>query len=137
MADAVEAETGTSGAVESWSLAGDTAAVSADSVAQALRARIAGGKLESLLESSSGRTLFAVSNGERAMVMLLDHPGDPGEHAADPGAKDWSDGFVLSNGQADEYPDADTVPLAEALRIVRHILATGRPPADAVWAVDR
>ncbi|MEU2667852.1 hypothetical protein ABZ622_03130 [Streptomyces sp. NPDC007164] len=131
---------------ESWSLAGDSGgdgdaggagAVAADAVAEALRGRIACGKLESLLESSSGRTLYVVSNTERAMVMLIDHPGDPGEHAADPGAQEWSDGFELSNGQADEYPDADTVPLDEALRIVRHILATGRPPADAAWVVDR
>lgn len=128
---------GTVGAAESWGFAGDTVAVSADVVAEAVRARIADGKLESLLESSAGRTLFVVSNTERAMVMLLDHPGDPGEHATDPGAEEWSDGFVLSNGQADAYPDADTVPLGEALRIVRHILAVGRPPADAAWAVDR
>ncbi|WP_405750718.1 Imm1 family immunity protein [Streptomyces sp. NBC_00012] len=135
MVDSAEAET--VGAVESWSFAGDAVAVSDDSVAQALRARIADGKLESLLESSAGRTLFVVSNTERAMVMLLADPGDPGEHATDPGAEDWSGGFVLANGQSDEYPDADTVPLDEALRIVRHILATGRPPADAAWAVDR
>ncbi|MCX4846224.1 hypothetical protein [Streptomyces sp. NBC_00893] len=126
---------------ESWSFAGggggSGGAVVADAVAEALRARIADGKLESLLESSSGRTLYVVSNTERAMVMLIDHPGDPGEHAADPGAEEWSDGFELSNGQADEYPDADTVPLDEALRIVRHILATGRPPADAAWVTDR
>ncbi|MFF1345181.1 hypothetical protein ACFVZJ_04200 [Streptomyces sp. NPDC058322] len=128
---------GTVGAVESWSFAGGGGAVAADAAAEALRARIAGGKLESLLESSSGRTLYVVSNTERAMVMVIDHPGDPGEHAADPGAEEWSDGFELSNGQADEYPDADTVPLDEALRIVRHILATGRPPADAVWVTDR
>ncbi|MET9655519.1 Imm1 family immunity protein [Streptomyces sp. NPDC006510] len=122
---------------EPWVLVDGAVEVSADAVAEALRARIADGKLESLLESPSGRTLFVVSNTERAMVMLLEYPGDPGEHAADPGAEDWSDGFVLSNGQADEYPDADTVPLDEALRIVRHILATGRPPADAAWVVDR
>ncbi|MEL5960847.1 hypothetical protein AADR41_39880 [Streptomyces sp. CLV115] len=124
---------------ESWSFAGTGggAAVAADAVAEALRARIADGKLESLLESSSGRTLYVVSNTERAMVMLIEHPGDPGEHAADPGAEEWSDGFELSNGQADEYPDTDTVPLDEALRIVRHILATGRPPADAAWVADR
>ncbi|MFG3528819.1 hypothetical protein ACGF8B_18990 [Streptomyces sp. NPDC047917] len=125
---------------ESWSFAGGGAgggAVAADTVAEALRVRIADGKLESLLESSSGQTLYVVSNTERAMVMLIDHPGDPGEHAADPGAEGWSDGFELSNGQADEYPDTDTVPLDEALRIVRHVLATGRPPADAAWVADR
>ncbi|MET7718050.1 hypothetical protein [Streptomyces sp. NPDC005407] len=37
----------------------------------------------------------------------------------------WSDGFRLSVGQDDEFPDVDTVPLAEGLRIARHILAVG------------
>ncbi|MFJ6016684.1 hypothetical protein [Streptomyces sp. NPDC092952] len=123
--------------VESWVLAGGAAVVSAGNVTELLRARITGGALESVLESASGRTLFVVSNTGRAMVMLLEHPGDPGEHATDPGAEGWSDGYVLANGQEDEYPDADTVPLAEGLRIVRHLLATGRPPSDASWTVDR
>ncbi|MER5748154.1 hypothetical protein [Streptomyces sp. NPDC002225] len=123
--------------VESWVLAGGAAVVCAEDVTELLRTRIAGGVLESVLESESGRTLFVVSNTGRAMVMLLDHAGDPGEHATDPGAEGWSDGYVLANGQEDEYPDADTVPLAEGLRIVRHILATGRPPSDASWTVDR
>jgi hypothetical protein len=65
------------------------------------------------------------------MVMLLDGEGDPGAHAIDPGADGSSGGFVLANGQNDEYPDKDTVPLPEALRIVRHILTHGNPPADA------
>lgn len=71
------------------------------------------------------------------MVMLLDGEGDPGAHASDPGAEDWSDGFILENGQNDEYPDEDTVLLSEAFRIVRHIIVKGTPPADAAWTVDR
>ncbi|WP_335937500.1 hypothetical protein [Streptomyces sp. PTD5-9] len=55
----------------------------------------------------------------------------------DPGAGGWSEGFVLSNGQDDAYPDEDTVPIGEALRIVEHIVGTGSWPADARWAVDR
>ncbi|MEV0488528.1 hypothetical protein [Streptomyces atratus] len=102
-----------------------------------LRLRIADGNLETWLTGSSGRRLAVVSNAERAMVMLLDSEGDPGEHAADPGAEGWSDGFRLSNGQDDEYPDEDTVPLAEALRIVRHILSAGTPPTGAAWTTDR
>ncbi|MET9916109.1 hypothetical protein ABZZ04_03370 [Streptomyces sp. NPDC006435] len=125
--------------MESWTLTDGAAPMSADTVTEALRGRIAAGRLDTWLESTSGRSLAVVSNTERAMVMLLEHPGDPGEHATDPGADadGWSDGFELSNGQSDEYPDTDTVPLDEAFRIVRHILATGRPPADAAWVVDR
>jgi hypothetical protein len=81
--------------------------------------------------------LAVVTNVERAMVMLLDGVGDPGEHAADPTADGLSGGFVLANGQHDEYPDEDTVPLTEAFRIVHHILAKGTPPADAAWKIDR
>ncbi|MDK0521237.1 hypothetical protein [Streptomyces sp. ML-6] len=123
--------------MESWTLTDGAAPVAADTVTEVLRSRITAGKLDAWLESASGRSLAVVSNTERAMVMLLEHPGDPGGHAADPGADGWSDGFELSNGQSDEYPDADTVPLGEAFRIVRHVLATGRPPADAAWVVDR
>ncbi|SCF56397.1 hypothetical protein [Streptomyces sp. Ncost-T10-10d] len=57
------------------------------------------------------------------MVMLLDGEGNPGEHASDPGAEERSDGFILENGQNDEYPDEDTVLLGEAFRIVHHILS--------------
>ncbi|MFE7392740.1 hypothetical protein [Streptomyces sp. NPDC057582] len=91
----------------------------------------------SWLHSSTGRHLAVVTNTERAMVILLDGEGDPGAHASDPGAEDWSDGFILENGQNDEYPDEDTVLLSEAFRIVRHIIVNGTPPADAAWTVDR
>ncbi|MFB6716189.1 MULTISPECIES: hypothetical protein [unclassified Streptomyces] len=122
---------------ESWTFDGDTVPVAPDEALDMLGLRIAEGKLETWLTSSSGRRLAVVSNAERAMVMLLDGEGDPGEHAVDRGAEGRSDGFGLSNGQDDEYPDADTVPPAEALRIVRHLLSAGTPPADAAWTVDR
>jgi hypothetical protein len=97
---------------ESWKFDGDPATLTADAAIDQLRARIANETLESWLTSSSGRLLAVVTNTERAMVMLL-------------------------NGQDDEYPNKDTVPLPEALRIVRHILTQGNPPTDAAWTVDR
>ncbi|MFH9970278.1 hypothetical protein ACH4PR_55545, partial [Streptomyces mirabilis] len=48
-----------------------------------------------------------------------------------------SEGFVLSNGQHDEYPNEDTVPLEEAFRILSHILSEGSWPPDTSWMVDR
>ncbi|MER7724891.1 hypothetical protein [Streptomyces sp. NPDC096323] len=102
-----------------------------------LRAKVSEGRLETWLASSSGRKLAFVTNAERAMVVLMEGEDDAGEHAVDPGAEGWSGGFVLSNGQYDEYPDVDTVPLEEAFRIVDHIVRTGSWPADARWAVDR
>lgn len=124
---------------ESWVFSDGSAPVpvAPDEAVAVLRRRIDAGAYESWLTRSSGRLLAVVSNGHRAMVVLLDGEGDPGAHATDPGAEGWSDGFILANGQGDEYPDVDTVPLDEALRIVRHILATGRPPADTAWTVDR
>ncbi|MFD9214569.1 hypothetical protein ACFVY9_15950 [Streptomyces sp. NPDC059544] len=119
--------------VESWAFADGTVPLAADEAVKALQRAIAAGKLESWLISSSGRLLAVVSNTERAMVMLLECEGDPGKHAVDPTAEGWSGGFVLANGQSDEYPDADTVPLAEALGVVHHVLAVGTPPVETAW----
>ncbi|MGW4030138.1 hypothetical protein ACWEFL_12575 [Streptomyces sp. NPDC004838] len=122
---------------ETWAFREGAPPVTADEAVEEIGRRMTAGTCESWLTSSTGRRLAVVTNTERAMVMLLDGEGDPGEHASDPGAEDWSDGFVLENGQNDEYPDEDTVPLGEAFRIVRHIVAQGTPPPDAAWTVDR
>ncbi|MFE1321567.1 hypothetical protein [Kitasatospora phosalacinea] len=103
----------------------------------ALRSRIDSGRFETWLTSSAGRSLAFVTNAERAMVVLLAAEGDPGEHAVDPGAEGFSDGFVLRNGQDDEYPDEDTVPLDRAFGLVEHLVGRGSWPADAHWSVDR
>ncbi|MFD3377612.1 MULTISPECIES: hypothetical protein [unclassified Streptomyces] len=124
--------------IESWVINDDSPVpVSSAVVLEALRSRIDGGQFETWLTSSSGRSLAFVTNTERAMVMLLAEEGDPGEHAVDPGVEGSSDGFVLSDGQGDEYPDEDTVPIREAFRLVEHIVGTGSWPADARWVVDR
>ncbi|MFJ3861378.1 hypothetical protein ACIPRL_34755 [Streptomyces sp. NPDC090085] len=97
--------------IESWVINdGSPVPVASETVLEALRSRVDSGQLETWLTSSSGRSLAFVTNTKRAMVMLLEEEGDPGEHAVDPGAKGSSGGFVLSNGQDDEYPDEDTVP---------------------------
>ncbi|WP_405728930.1 hypothetical protein OG607_27485 [Streptomyces sp. NBC_01537] len=123
--------------IESWVFSDASEAMSSEAVLERLRGRIVGGQLEAWLTSSSGRLLAIVTNTERAMVMLLDGEGDPGEHAVDPGADGWSIGFVLANGQHDEYPNEDTVPLEEAFRILGRIITEGSPPSDAAWSVDR
>jgi hypothetical protein len=90
------------------------------------------------LESSLGRRIGFVTNGPRAMVLLLgDDQGDPGEHAIDPEGEGSSGGYVLDNGQVDEYSDRDTVPTSDALRIISHLVSEGVPPNDAPWVVDR
>ncbi|WP_203351575.1 hypothetical protein [Streptomyces sp. Sge12] len=124
--------------IESWVINDDSPIpVSSEVVPEALRSRIDRGELETWLTSSSGRSLAFVTNTERAMVMLLEDEGDPGEHAVEPRAQGSSGGFVLSNGQDDEYPDQDTVPIREAFRLVKQIVATGSWPTDARWVADR
>ncbi|MEU2236799.1 hypothetical protein [Streptomyces vietnamensis] len=124
--------------IESWVINdGSPVPVSFGTVLETLRSRIDSGQLETWLTSSSGRSLAFVTNAERAMVMLLEEEGDPGEHAVTPEVEGSSDGFVLSSGQHDEYPDEDTVPIGEALRIVEHIVGTGSWPANARRVVDR
>lgn len=99
--------------------------------------RISEDQLTTWFESDRGRTLAVVTNRERAMVMLLDGPEDAGAHAIDPKASGTSEGYVLENGQSDEYADRDTVELRRALAVVEHIILVGEPPADAAWSVDR
>lgn len=72
--------------IESWTFSDSAAMSSPEAVLERLRARVAGGQLETWLTSSAGRLLVVVTNSERAMVMLLDSADDPGEHAVDPGA---------------------------------------------------
>ncbi|MGW3911424.1 hypothetical protein ACWEBX_07815 [Streptomyces sp. NPDC005070] len=124
--------------IESWVIDdGRGVPVAADTVRDMLRARIAEGQRETWLASSSGRLSALVTNGERAMLSLLNEEGDPGEHAVDPGAEGSSEGSVLSNAQHDAYPNEDTVPLEEAFRILSHILGEGSWPPDASWMDDR
>ncbi|MDX3239135.1 hypothetical protein PV392_26300 [Streptomyces sp. ME03-5709C] len=115
----------------------EPAVVASGTVTALLRARIARGLLETWLTSSSGRSLAWVTNTERAMVMLLEGEGDPGEHAVDPEAVGSSGGFVRPDGQHDTYRDEDTVPIGEAFRLVEHIVRTGSWPAHASRVADR
>ncbi|MFF5019534.1 hypothetical protein [Streptomyces sp. NPDC001165] len=122
---------------ESWIFSDGTVPASPAAALAVLRERIDAGQLETWLTSSYGRSLAVITNAERAMVMLLDDEADPGEHAVTPEAAGRSRGFILANGQHDEYLDEDTVPLPDALRIVDHILTAGTPPAGTTWSVDR
>jgi hypothetical protein len=71
------------------------------------------------------------------MLVLMRGEGDPGEHAVSPDAVGSSDGYVLDNGQEDTYADADTIPLPDALKALRSIVDSGRPPTGTSWSVDR
>ncbi|WP_406262312.1 hypothetical protein [Streptomyces nigra] len=82
-----------------------------------------------------------MTNAERAMVVLLEGEGDPGEHAVDPGAQGSSDGFVLSDGQ-DDVPTLKGLPstaLTTTLRSPRErsvlevVFSRCFIPESAVW----
>jgi hypothetical protein len=82
--------------------------------------------------------LSFITNGERAMVMFLKNPDDPGEHLGDPHAGDeFSTGYRLANGQVDDYADRDTAPLALALGALRYRIETGKQEPTATWIEDR
>ena len=120
---------------ESWRVTHGPDIRTAD-VADALRRD--GRAVATWYDSDNGRSLAFVSNGSRAMVMLIDEPGDPGCHAIDPSASDaTSSGFVLENGQEDTYADADTLPLAAALEAAQQVLATGQLSRLVTWHEDR
>ena len=100
-------------------------------------ANVGDGLLTTYFRRGLGRLLVVVSNGTRAMVVLMSGEGDAGEHAVSPGAVGSSDRNVLDNGQEDTYEDADTIPLADAIEAVRSIIDSGRPASGTSWSVDR
>ena len=121
---------------EEWSISETGVVLSSgeEAVAAVIRARDSGPR-EMLFESDRGRTLFFVTNGNRVMMVLMDEPGDPGEHAVDVDAAGTSSGYVLSNGQVDEYADRDTVPWDAALQVLRCIV--DEEPSPVSWHIDR
>lgn len=120
-----------------WHIVGhpETPLVGAD-LAAAVMDRISTGRFDTTALSETGAILHVVSNGERAMVVLLAFAGDPGGHAVDPTATGSSAGFILDNGQNDEYPDTDTVDVGTAMRIIEAI-ADGRAVPPRQWHDDR
>jgi len=102
-----------------------------------LRERRLNGQWETWFESESGELLAVVTNGTRAMVMLLREPGDAGEHAIDAFAAEGSStGYALANGQLDAYADRDTVPFEDAMIRVASVLNDDVRPTTE-WTVDR
>ena len=85
--------------------------------------------------SSLGRILMLVTNGSRAMVVLLEREGEPGQHVVDPDADGVSGGYLLDNGQVDEYPDTDTIELEQAFGVVRDVVSGARSTAVR-WRAD-
>jgi hypothetical protein len=122
---------------ETWSVLDEERKINGDTAAARVSMNVDDGTLTTYFRSDLGRLPVFVSNGTRAMVVLMNSEGDPGEHAVSPGAVGSDDGYVLDNGQEDTYEDADTIPLPHALKALRSIIDSGRPPPGTPWDVDR
>ena len=121
---------------DAWSVDGRT--VRGADVPSLIKTRIANGLRWSAFESQAGPVVMFVTNEERAMVVVLDEPGDAGSHAMDPDAgPGTSGGFVLDNGQHDEYADRDTVPFEAGVAAVTHIIENGELDPRITWHSDR
>ena len=111
--------------------------VSPQAILDAIDARMRAGELTTFLESDGGRIIGWSSNQERVMLMVLNGVGDAGEHAIDPTGRGQSTGYVMDNGQVDTYPDADTIPLPEAQRLLLSLVTQGTFPLETPVQVDR
>ncbi len=126
------------GVSETWRTDETQAAIAPDDAARTLRDGLGGRPGCAWLHSSSGRSVALVSNGERAMVMLLEYTGDPGFHAVDPRATDEQQGdYLLDNGQVDTYANRHTVPLAEGIEAVAYLVQRGELDPRLSWQSDR
>ena len=104
----------------SWSLAGvDGSPLVVSEIRTLLADRAAAGSLTTVLQSDTGLMLHLVTNRRRVMVMLMGADGSAG-HAIDDGAQGTSGGYLLENGQEDEYADRDTLALPDALSAVSY-----------------
>ena len=122
---------------ERWRLDDRSEWLSPQAVLDTVEARMRAGELTTFLHSDTGRIIGWTTNRERVMLMVLDGVGDAGEHAVDPSGEGQSTGYVLDNGQADTYPDSDTVPLPEAQRLLMSLVTGGTFPPDAPVKADR
>jgi predicted type IV restriction endonuclease len=121
----------------SWRVQDTNDPIDAVAAMSLLRGRLLSAQWETWFECDSGALLAVVTNGQRAMVMLLREPGDAGEHAIDESAVEGtSSGYVLANGQVDTYADRDTVPFDDAMIRVACVLDEHVRPASE-WKVDR
>ena len=126
------------GRSEIWRLQDDQVAQSGSSAADLVRHRMSTGAYETWFESDAGRMACIVSNGSRALLMVLTDKGDAGDHLVDLAAPEGtSAGYVLANGQIDTYPKRDTVELRVALSALSLLVDSGRLDDRLTWVSDR
>ena len=84
-------------------------------------------------------SLLISKNGDNAWLMFLRHEGDAGFHSLNPhytGPGDATLKLYISNGQNDEKPLKEWIPIEEAKRIAEHFFLFGEPAPWATWHDD-
>ncbi|WP_329376053.1 hypothetical protein OG625_01265 [Streptomyces sp. NBC_01351] len=120
-----------------WHLQGTGGhAYSGEEARQLLRHRWDWGSQETWFEDDAGRLLAVVTNGERAMVVLLEREDEPGEHLVDPRGEGFSGDYRLSNGQVDTYADRDTVAFDVAGHALAHFIEHDTWPTEVTVETD-
>jgi hypothetical protein len=122
---------------ETWVVQDEPTSLIPDEVEELIHSRFAVGQRETWFESSRGRMPTIVTNGNRAMLMLLEGEGDAGQHLISDHETGFAGGYVLNNGQVDVYSNRDTVPLPEATRAAHAILSRSETTNDLNWQIDR
>jgi hypothetical protein len=123
---------------EVWKLQGDDADLDGRAAVELVVARLERDIRTTWLESDRGRVACLVTNGDRALLMVLDHVEDAGEHLRDEFAGEVeSTGYILENGQVDSYADRDTVPLALALEALEETIDADPAVGARPWVSDR
>ncbi|MEU9254457.1 hypothetical protein AB0D66_21705 [Streptomyces sp. NPDC048270] len=103
---------------------------SGEKARQLLRHRLDWATQETWFEDGRAANLTVVTNGERAMVSLLDGEAGRAEHLIDPRESGSSGGYQLANGQVDVYADRDTVTFEAAGRAVAYFIEHATWPDD-------
>jgi hypothetical protein len=108
-----------------------------EGIRETIRAVVAAGIGEIWLEHPDGPLLCVLPGPGRVYVMYLAEEGDAGYHAVDPASSpEVERGYVLSNGQRDEWPDCETVSSDNALPIVEHLLRYNERWPGVAWNND-
>ena len=90
------------------------------------------------IERNAARVL-ALFGGDRAWLMFMREPGDPGLSTRNPSLGEHDDAtlpFMMSNGQLDRYPEHWTYPSDAIHRALGQFVSTARFPDDLSWHDD-
>jgi hypothetical protein len=120
---------------DGWRVEGGPDVRTGNAAADFARDAISAGQTYIRFVRSEEQSLTFGTNGARVALVLWSREGhDEGMQAIEPAAGQGSqDGYVLENGQRDNYPDRDTVSVDRAIEAVRHIVDSNTPDPRLQW----